>query len=88
MKGSLTIKEEKRMTAKKKYKITIPKERCKGCELCVIFCPKEVLEMSEERETNEKGYRFARVVKQENCTGCTNCCIVCPDVCIEIKEYD
>ncbi len=76
------------MTAKKKYKITIAKERCKGCELCVTFCHKKVLEMSEERKTNEKGYRFVRVVKEENCTGCTNCCTICPDVCIEIREYD
>lgn len=88
MKGSLTIKEEKRMTAKKKYKITIPKERCKGCGLCVYVCKKDVLKMSEEEETNEKSYRFAKVVNQESCTGCINCCTVCPDVCIEIKAYN
>ena len=76
------------MTDKKRYKITIPKERCKGCELCVTFCPKKVLEMSEQRETNEKGYRFVKVVNQKICTGCINCCIVCPDVCIEIKKYN
>ena len=74
------------MTAKKKYKITIPKERCKGCGLCVAFCPKEVLEMSEERKTNEKGYRFVRVVKEENCTGCANCAVICPDTLIEIYK--
>lgn len=76
------------MAIKKRYKITIPKERCKGCGLCVTFCSKKVIEMSKEKETNEKSYRFARVVNIEDCTGCTNCCIVCPDVCIEIKEYD
>jgi len=76
------------MTAKKEYKVRILKERCKGCELCVTVCVKEVLEISEERETNEKGYRFARVVKQKDCTGCANCAMICPDTLIEIYENE
>ncbi len=77
------------MTIKKRYKIKIDKERCKGCELCVTFCPKKVLEMFKDRETNEKGYRFARVVKQENCTGCANCGVICPEgTCVVIKKYN
>lgn len=73
-------------TKKKKIKIIIPKEKCKGCELCVSVCKKQVLAMSEPRETNEKGYRFAKVVNIENCTGCANCAIICPDTLIEIYE--
>jgi len=67
-------------------KIKINKERCKGCKLCVIVCPKNVLEMSEERETNKKGYRFARVVNLKNCKACADCAIICADACIEIKK--
>lgn len=74
------------MAVKKKYKTEIDREKCKGCGLCIAFCPKKVLKLSEDRETNEKGYQFARVVKQENCTGCANCAIICPDVCIEIRK--
>ena len=66
-------------------KIEIDKERCKGCGLCVAFCPKKVLAMSEERETNKKGYTFAKVIREEDCTGCVNCAVMCPDVCIEIR---
>ena len=37
-------------------KIAIDKERCKGCQLCVVTCPKKIIRLSEE--FNEKGYHF------------------------------
>jgi len=86
MKGSLTIKEEK-MTAKKKYKIIIPKDRCKGCGLCVHVCKNKVLGMS-KKKTNKHGYFFAKRVKFKNCTGCVNCAVICPDTLVEIYEYE
>ncbi len=67
-------------------KIKIDKEKCKGCELCVSVCRKDVIEMSAPRNTNDKGYRFAKIVNSENCTACANCAIICADVCIEIKK--
>ncbi len=68
--------------ARKKSKVTIDRNRCKGCELCVHACPKGVLAMSEE--INEKGYFFAQVKNQDDCTACRFCAMVCPDVAIEI----
>ncbi len=57
-------------------------ERCKGCELCVDFCPKEVLENS--IETNSKGYHYPLVVngKEGDCVHCEFCTLVCPDFAI------
>ena len=71
------------MTAKR-YSVQINRERCKGCELCVSACPKQVIEMSEK--INAKGYHFARVASAPDCIGCVQCADMCPDAAIEIHE--
>jgi 2-oxoglutarate ferredoxin oxidoreductase subunit delta len=57
-------------------------ERCKSCEVCVQFCPKEVLCISEER--NAKGYRIPMVIpgKETECVNCEFCTLVCPEFAI------
>jgi len=62
--------------------IVIEKELCKGCELCVRFCPKEVIEMADG--FNSKGSRFSSFVDNGVCTGCAICAKICPDVAIEV----
>ena len=64
-------------------KLTINIERCKGCGLCVSFCPKQVLALS--KKTNAKGYAYAEVVN-DACIGCASCAIMCPDTVITITE--
>jgi 2-oxoglutarate ferredoxin oxidoreductase subunit delta len=71
---------------KKNYRVTIDRNRCKGCELCVHACPKQVLAMSEE--INEKGYFFAAVVSGPDCIGCKFCGMTCPDSAIEVAVLD
>ncbi len=70
--------------AKKKYKITIIAERCKGCKLCVTYCPTDTLEMSEK--INEKGYFVPQVVNISKCKGCNLCSKYCPDFAIFCEE--
>ena len=41
--------------AKIKGTVVIDKERCKGCNLCVVACPVQVLALA--GEVNGKGYR-------------------------------
>lgn len=60
--------------------VTIAVERCKGCELCIMACPPEVLTMS--AEVNSAGYRYP--VLHEGCTGCTACQMVCPDYVFDV----
>jgi 2-oxoglutarate ferredoxin oxidoreductase subunit delta len=70
----------------KTFKVTIDKNRCKGCELCVHACPKAVLGMT--KEINDKGYFYSSVVAQEKCIGCRFCAFTCPDVAIEVAQLD
>jgi 2-oxoglutarate ferredoxin oxidoreductase subunit delta len=54
-------------------------ERCKGCDLCVDYCPTTVLAMSDE--FNPKGYHYPIVVG-DNCTCCQACFTICPEFAI------
>lgn len=68
--------------SKMKGAVVIDTERCKGCNLCVVACPMNVLSLS-TGEVNHKGYVFCRTVN-EGCIGCASCAIVCPDGCITV----
>ena len=63
-------------------RITIDKELCKGCELCVEFCPKKLIDMADG--FNSRGHRFSVFKEDEECTGCAVCAKMCPDVAIEV----
>lgn len=63
-------------------KIEINEERCKGCEYCIIVCPKKVLGLN--NSINRYGIKPAVVINPDACTGCSFCAIMCPDVCITV----
>jgi 2-oxoglutarate ferredoxin oxidoreductase subunit delta len=64
----------------KRGDIHINKQRCKGCGFCVEYCPRDVLELSEEY--NKKGYHPPRVVKEQECIYCQLCEAICPEFAI------
>ena len=58
----------------------IVRERyCKGCGICVAFCPKQVLAL-------KSGKVF--VQRPELCIGCRMCELRCPDFAIEVRARD
>lgn len=64
-------------------KISINKEKCKGCLLCVSFCPKGLIKSSQK--LNKKGINPVEFSDSKNlCLGCMQCAIICPDTCIEV----
>ncbi|MFO7881850.1 MAG: 4Fe-4S binding protein [Kosmotogaceae bacterium] len=64
--------------------VEIDKERCKGCGLCIEYCPKNVLSFSEK--FNSKGYHPAHQHDMENCIGCGFCYMMCPDTAITVYK--
>jgi len=62
---------------KKKARIVINTAWCKGCGICVEFCPKHVLVMKDGHPV---------VAHLEECTLCQLCELRCPDFAIEVHE--
>ncbi|PKN62165.1 MAG: 4Fe-4S ferredoxin [Deltaproteobacteria bacterium HGW-Deltaproteobacteria-15] len=72
---------------KAKGKIRINRERCKGCQLCMLVCPSRRIRT--DKSLNLKGYAPACFNEnvpegEKGCTGCAQCATVCPEVAIEV----
>lgn len=58
--------------------INIEPTRCKGCNICVTFCPKKILAL------NELGLIY--VLDQEKCIKCGQCELRCPEFAIKVTK--
>ncbi len=58
--------------------LLVRKEWCKGCRICVDYCPTDVLALD---ETNK-----VEVVDIEACIECRLCELRCPDFAIELVD--
>lgn len=66
------------MSAKETKIPVIRRDWCKGCGICVEFCPKDALTM----DKTEK----AELTYPEKCNSCQMCELRCPDFAVELKE--
>jgi 2-oxoglutarate ferredoxin oxidoreductase subunit delta len=58
-------------------------ELCKGCEYCVVNCPKSAITLT--GDINKNGYSTPRL-DRDRCIVCGICYNVCPDMVYEIVE--
>lgn len=63
-------------------RIEVSDDLCKGCGLCVYYCPPQVIELS--ARISLRGYHPADLKDPDRCTGCALCGKVCPDLAIEV----
>ena len=59
-----------------KPSVTVHIDLCKGCGLCIVHCPKNVLHASEQ--INALGYPTT-IVATSDCIGCGTCYLICPE---------
>lgn len=73
-------------TKKKKFRVQITLEECKGCGRCVYSCPVNALQKT--KSVNTMGCVFVEYT--EGCIGCGSCFYACPEpgaiTVIEIEE--
>ena len=61
----------------KQFDHVIRERWCKGCDICVAFCPKNVLALQNGKVT---------AAKPDDCIGCHLCELRCPDFAIEVLD--
>ena len=62
--------------------IEVDQKYCKGCDLCVDDCPKNVLVIDMEHLTSN-GYHPVKLFA-EGSTGCAICALVCPEAALTV----
>jgi len=65
-------------------KVVINREKCKGCFLCVAFCPKDLIQP--DKKLNRRGIKPVKFKDNGECLGCAMCAVICPDCCIEVER--
>ena len=72
-------KESEEMTSKAVRQLKTNARWCKGCGICVEFCPRGVLGLIKQK---------VRILEGEKCIKCGQCEMRCPDYAIWLAEAE
>mgnify|MGYP000038161183 CR=1 FL=1 len=83
MKLSSTETEEQiiieRILYTRRYSLILEKNRCVGCEICQVICPREAIEIIKPiKVEGEKLTRPSIKVDEKRCSFCGMCDVICP----------
>jgi 4Fe-4S ferredoxin len=68
------------------YKLTLDKNRCVGCQICTLACPKEAITLQKQPRTSGQKARKAKAdVDLSKCNFCGICDIACPYGAIKVS---
>jgi 2-oxoglutarate ferredoxin oxidoreductase subunit delta len=76
--GEVPAGEEHSDQGHPEYRINIYRDWCKGCGICVAFCPRQCLSLDLDGNPVVSNAR--------RCTGCRWCELHCPDFAICVRE--
>lgn len=65
------------LLGKKMFSVKYESEFCKGCNICVGFCPAKILYPTENAKIS--------ISDQDKCIGCKACENRCPDYAIKVE---
>jgi Fe-S-cluster-containing hydrogenase component 2 len=71
---------------KGKKNLFFQKNRCQGCELCVVACPTGVLELSDELNMRAAYIPRVKAGKEKSCIMCSRCEFACPNWAIYLVD--
>jgi len=71
------------------YKLILDKDRCAGCQICSLACPKEAIKIEKRPKVQAEKAQKARIdVDLAKCNFCGICDIVCPYGAMKVTAND
>ena len=70
----------------KNYRLTLDKNRCAGCQICTLACPKEAIKLEKQPKTLGKKAKKAKIdIDLPRCNFCGICDILCPYGAVKVE---